>query len=167
MEPGNFWKEGTPDELDAGMWRWGRWERKGKVKDEAKISAQANIRMEFPLMGMEKTVGGAVLGRRWEFGVGFAQLEMCPFRYNVGGVCPEAVGGQRPGACQASARTPAPYGWLPSHSRGQFLAQLNFKNFQINYLCLQHHQCLLPEGHWKLLGSSGSEPYFKVTSPCS
>lgn len=64
MEPWNFGKEGIPDELDAGMWQWGRWERKGKVKDETKSSAQANIRMEFPLMGLEKTVGEAVLGRR-------------------------------------------------------------------------------------------------------
>ena len=60
-------------------------------KGEAKVLVQANVRMEFPLTGMEKTAGEAVLRRRWEFGVALAGFVLGQCQYNAGSMCPDFV----------------------------------------------------------------------------
>lgn len=80
MDPWNVWKESIPDELDSGVWWW--WEgeeRKGKSKMRPRLLAQANPGVEFPLTWTEETVGEAVLGSRWEFGVGLVRFKVCQF----------------------------------------------------------------------------------------
>lgn len=84
-------------------WWWGReGGAEGEVKDEA--LAQANVRME--LTGLEKAVGGAVLGRRWEFKVGFAVCEGCQFQCIVGSSCPRDHGRSKAQAWKVSAWAP-------------------------------------------------------------
>lgn len=66
-------------------WWWEKWE----VKQEARLLAQATVRMEFLLIGMEEAGGEAVLGRRWEFGLGLAR---CVFPSNAGSTRPSPRG---------------------------------------------------------------------------
>lgn len=104
-------------------WMWGRWWEKWEVKEEERLLAQASVRMEFLLIGMEKAGGEAVLGRRWEFGIGLARC--VSFHLMQAARAPEVVGRQSISwAWKASAGAPETLQMVPSLSRGQFVAQL-------------------------------------------
>lgn len=85
MAPGTFWREGIPDELDVGkvvgeMGSEGRGETFGPSKCKDGVS----------VIGMEEAGGEAVLGRRWEFGIGLARC--VSFHLMQTARAPEVVG---------------------------------------------------------------------------
>lgn len=134
-------------------WMWGRWWEKWEVKEEERLLAQASVRMEFLLFGMEKAAGEAVLGRRWEFGLGLARG--VSFRLMQAAHAPEVVEGRAfPGHGRLLQGPLKHCRWCPPFPEDSLWHSWPcFEKNSREFCVLQLGRCLLPKWHWKLLGS--------------